>query len=280
MNRQPMEHSLRAELLRRLQDDYGLKPIANTDYMRKGKCPTCGKPELYSRQDEPWFIKCGRGKCGDQWHVKELYDDLFDDYSKRYPTTQEAPRASADAYMQYARGFDLGMVKTWYSQDNYWDRLLGIGSATVRFKLEHGEYWERLIDQPHRFGKKKARFAPGQSPRGYWWCPPCVDLSKVDELWIVEGIFDAIALVHNNVDAVSAMSSGAFPFESLKALAQQRRDEGQKLPRLVWALDNEPGAHRYTRKHAAMARDLGYTCQAAQIPQKGRKVDWNDLHQR
>lgn len=280
MSRQPMEHSLRAELLRRLQDDYGLKPIANTDYMRKGKCPTCGKPELYSRQDEPWFIKCGRGKCGDQWHVKEMYDDLFDDYSKRYPTTQEAPRASADAYMQYARGFDLGMVKGWYSQDNYWDRPLGIGSATVRFKLEHGEYWERLIDQPHRFGKKKARFAPGQSPRGYWWCPPSVDLTEVDELWIVEGIFDAIALVHNNVDAVSAMSSGAFPFESLKALAQQRRDAGQKLPRLVWALDNEPGAHRYTRKHAAMARDLGYTCQAAQIPQKGRKVDWNDLHQR
>lgn len=162
-----MEQQLRSEVLRRLQDQYGLKPRAGTQYLRQGTCPSCGKKELYSRQDEPWFIKCGReSKCGEQWHVKELFDDLFDDYSKRYPTTQEAPRA------------------------------------------------------------------------------------------------------------------GAFPFESLKALAKQRTDEGKKLPTLVWGLDNEPGAHRFTRKHAAMARELGFSCEAAQIPQRGRKVDWNDLHQR
>jgi hypothetical protein len=104
-----------------------------------------------------------------------------------------------------------------------------------------------------------------------------VDLLQVKELWIVEGVFDAIALVHHSIAAVSAMSSGAFPFESLKELARQR---GGKLPRLVWALDNEPGAHRFTRKHVTMARELGYTCEAAQIPQRDRKVDWNDLHQR
>lgn len=281
MNRKPMDHKLRAEVLRRLEDNYGLKPMAGTQYLRKGTCPSCGKKELYSRQDEPWFIKCGReSKCGEQWHIKELFDDLFDDYSKRYPATQEAPRASADAYLQFARGFDLGLVKGWYTQENYWDRILEIGSATVRFALEHGQYWERLIDQPHRFGKKKARFAPGQSPKGYWWCPPVVNLLEVDELWIVEGIFDAIAMVHNGIDAVSAMSSGAFPFESLKALAKLRADKGKKLPQLVWALDNEPGAHRYTRKHAAMARELGFNSEAAQIMQRGRKVDWNDLHQR
>nr|WP_322114587.1 hypothetical protein [Pseudomonas putida] len=172
MNRKPMEERLRADVLRRLQDDYGLKPISGTKYLRKGTCPSCGKRELYSRQDEPWFIKCGReSKCGKQWHVKELYDDLFDDYSKRYPTSVETPHAPADSYLKDARGFDLELLKGSYTQDNYWDRLLGIGSATVRFTLEHGGFWERLIDQPHRFGKKKARFAPGKSPRGYWWCP-------------------------------------------------------------------------------------------------------------
>ncbi|WP_448177368.1 hypothetical protein [Pseudomonas putida] len=112
-----MEHSLRAEVLRRLQDQYGLKPMAGTLYLRKGTCPNCGKKELYSRQDEPWFIKCGReSKCGEQWHIKELFDDLFDDYSKRYPATQESPRASANAYLQNARGFDLDLVKGWYTQ--------------------------------------------------------------------------------------------------------------------------------------------------------------------
>ncbi|WP_252275190.1 toprim domain-containing protein [Pseudomonas subflava] len=278
-----MPNEIRQEVLRRLEDRYELKRISGSDYMRKGKCPACGKKELYSRHDEPWFIKCGReSKCGEQWHVKELFDDLFDDYSKQHPATDQAPHASADAYMQWARGFDLALVKGWYTQENYWSREIpgGAGSATVRFALEHGGYWERLIDRPHRFGKMKARFAPGGSPKGYWWCPPCVDLAEVSELWVVEGIFDAIALVHHGISAVSAMSSGAFPFESLKALAKARADEGQKLPTLVWALDNEPGAHRYTRKHVAMARELGFKCEAAQYPQREKKVDWNDLHQR
>lgn len=276
-----MDRHIREEVLRRFEGDFGLKRRAGTDYMRGGTCPSCGKKELYSRYDQPWFIKCGReSKCGEQWHVKELFDDLFEDWSKTAPVTEQAPAASADAYLQFARGFDLGLIRGWYSQENYWSRELTQGSATVRFPLEKGGYWERLIDRPHRFGKQKARFAPGQSMKGYWWCPPCVDLLKVDELWIVEGIFDAIALLHHDTAAVSAMSSNAFPAESLKALVKARAEAGSKLPRLVWALDNEPGAHRYTRRWAKMARELGFECAAAQIPQRERKVDWNDLHQR
>src|SRR5690606_17416984 len=94
------------------------------------------------------------------------------------------------------------------------------------------------------------------------------------------GIFDAIALLHHGIAAVSAMSSAYYPAESLKSLVRQCVDAGQKLPRLVWALDNEPGAHRFTRKHARLARELGFHCEAAQIPQRDRKQDWNDLHQR
>lgn len=274
-----MDNSIRSEVLRRLEGEpYNLKRINGTPWMRKGTCPACGKRELFSRHDEPWFIRCGReSKCGQQWHVKELFEDLFDDWSKRAPVTEAAPNASADSYLQFARGFDLGLIKGWYSQDNHWDRDLGIGSATVRFALEKGGYWERLIDRAHRFGKKKARFAPGQSPRGHWWCPPSVNLLEVKELWIVEGIFDCIALLHHGIAAVAAMGSGYYPEESLKELSRQR---GGKLPKLVWALDNEPSGHRYTRKHVTLARELGYTCEAAQIPQRDRKVDWNDMHQR
>jgi len=39
-------------------------------------------------------------------------------------------------------------------------------------------------------------------------------------------------------------------------------------------------AHRYTRRWVKQARELGFECEAAQIPQRGRKTDWNDLHQR
>ncbi|MCU1718687.1 toprim domain-containing protein [Pseudomonas sp. 5P_3.1_Bac2] len=273
-----MDNATRHEVLQRLQRDFGLKPISGTHYLRHGSCPACGKKELYARHDQPWFIKCGReSKCAEQWHIKELYDDLFDDWSKRSPVSDEQPQRSADDYLSFARGFDLNLIKGSYSQEHYYDRERNIGSATVRFALGHGGYWERLIDRPQRFGQKKARFAPGQSPKGYWWTLPEQDLINAKEIWIVEGIFDAIALSHHGLIAVSAMSSGAFPEQDLKELSRQR---GGKLPHLVWALDNEPGARRFIRKHASLARELGYQSSAAQIPQPGRKLDWNDLHQR
>ncbi|MCW8275553.1 toprim domain-containing protein [Pseudomonas sp. PCH199] len=273
-----MRDDLRHDVLQRLESDYGLKPRAG-NYMRGGECPKCKKKELYTRHDNPWMVICGRQeKCGHTLYVKELYDDLFEDWSKRSPATESDPTATARAYLEFSRGFKYELIAGWFTQDTYFSGSLNAGTATVRFALERGSYWERLIDQPQRFGKMKARFAPGDSYRGVWWCPPCVDVLEVEELWIVEGIFDAIALVHNNISAVSAMSSNAFPIDSLKALASQRAG---KLPKLIWALDNEPGAHAYTRRWVHQARELGFVCEAAQIPQRdGRKTDWNDLHQR
>ncbi|WP_434707264.1 toprim domain-containing protein [Pseudomonas sp. R1-1] len=271
--------TLHADVLQRLADDYGLKRRLSTDYLRGGKCPACGKKELYTRYAEPWLLICGReSKCAQQWHLKDIYEDLFDDWSKRAPSSEQFPLATARAYLEFARGFRFELIQGWFSQETYFSEALIAGSATVRFALEKGGYWERLIDRPQRFGKMKARFKAGESPRGCWWCPPCIGLLDVAELWIVEGIFDAIALVHNGIAAVSAMSSNLFPEDSLKMLARQR---GGKLPKLVWALDNEPGAHKYTKRWVRQARALGYECYAAQIPQTdSRKVDWNDLHQR
>jgi Toprim-like len=271
--------TLHADVLQRLADDYGLKRRLSTDYLRGGKCPACGKKELYTRYAEPWLLICGReSKCAQQWHLKDIYEDLFDDWSKRAPSSEQFPLATARAYLEFARGFRFELIQGWFSQETYFSEALSAGSATVRFALDKGGYWERLIDRPQRFGKMKARFKAGESPRGCWWCPPCIGLLDVAELWIVEGIFDAIALVHNGIAAVSAMSSNLFPEDSLKMLARQR---GGKLPKLVWALDNEPGAHKYTKRWVRQARALGYECYAAQIPQTdSRKVDWNDLHQR
>jgi hypothetical protein len=274
-----MRDDLRHDVLKRLEADYGLKHRAGTKYMRKGECPKCRKREMYTHFDSPWMVICGRQeKCGHSLHVKDIYDDLFEDWSKRAPVTPDNPMATARAYLEFNRGFDWGLVGTWLTQESFFSREHNAGSATVRFALEKGGYWERLIDRPQRFGKMKARFKPGESYRGVWWCPPSVDLQTVKELWIVEGIFDSIALIHNDVAAVSAMSSNAFPEESLKALLATRGDD---LPKLVWALDNEPGANAYTRRWVRQARQLGFVCEAALIPQRdGRKVDWNDLHQR
>lgn len=274
-----MRDDLRHDVLQRIESDFGLKHRAPTNYMRGGTCPKCNKKELYTRFDSPWQLICGRQeKCGHTVHVKEIYSDLFEDWSKRVPATENTPTATARAYLEFARGFNISLIAGWFTQETYYSAQHDAGSATVRFALEKGGYWERLIDKPARFGKMKARFQPGESYKGVWWCPPSVDVLEAKEIWIVEGIFDAIALVHHNIAAVSAMSSNAFPADSLQALVTARQG---KLPKLVWALDNEPGAHTYTKRWVRMARELGFTCEAAQIPQRdNKKLDWNDLHQR
>ncbi|WP_369782098.1 toprim domain-containing protein [Pseudomonas sp. WC2401] len=274
-----MRDDLRHDVLQRIESDFGLKHRAPTNYMRGGTCPKCNKKELYTRFDSPWQLICGRQeKCGHTVHVKEIYSDLFENWSKRVPATENTPTATARAYLEFARGFNISLIAGWFTQETYYSAQHDAGSATVRFALEKGGYWERLIDKPARFGKMKARFQPGESYKGVWWCPPSVDVLEAKEIWIVEGIFDAIALVHHNIAAVSAMSSNAFPADSLQALVTARQG---KLPKLVWALDNEPGAHTYTKRWVRMARELGFTCEAAQIPQRdNKKLDWNDLHQR
>ncbi len=174
-----MDNVLRQEVLGKLEQQFGLKPMKGTKYMRKGECPACLKKELFTLSDNPWFIRCGReSKCGESWHIKEIFPDLFDDWSKRAPSTDKEPEASAKAYLTHARGFDLKLIEGWYTQERYWDRDLNIGSATVRFALAKGGYWERLIDQPHRFGKKKARFKTGESHAACGGARPALTCSR------------------------------------------------------------------------------------------------------
>lgn len=273
-----MNEDIRSQVLQRLESDFGLKLRAGTNYMRGGVCPACGKKELYARHDSPWQIRCGRPeRCGHIEHVKGIYEDLFEDWSKRAPATESDPHLTARTYLEFSRGLDAWQMTGWFSQENYVNQESGEASATVRFPLPNGGYWERLIDRPARFGKMKARFKFGYSAQGQWWCPPSLKLDAVQELWIVEGIFDAIALVQNGIDAVSAMSSVNFPVEALKQLAEKRPGN---LPTLVWALDNEPTARGYLQRWARQAKEMGFECKAALIPQRDKKVDWNDLHQR
>jgi len=276
-----MQEEIRHQVLSRIERDYGLKHRSGTEYMRGGKCPHCSKKELYTNFLKPWVLRCGRqAKCGKEVRVRDLYDDLFDDYSKLNPQTATAPNAAADAYLATGRGFAIKPLQGLYTQENYYDRATSQGTATVRFALAKGGWWERLIDRPHRFGKQKARFAPGESYAGVWWAASAAleMMRTAREVWIVEGIFDAIALLQHGICAVAAMSSNAYPEISLKELRGLRAAD---LPTLVWGLDNEPSARAYTHKHVRRAEKLGFRNKAAQIDQgRGKKTDWNDLHLR
>lgn len=281
-----MNPSLRQDILARLKRDYRAEERGR--YLQKVQCPDCGKREAYIAAEAPWMLKCGReNNCGSQLHVKELFPEFFASWSERYaPRPDQSPHEKpasatpvADGYLRDGRGFELERIQGWYSQESYWKPKVG-GSATVRFTLPGGAYWERLLDNPERFGKQKANFVGRY--KGDWWQPPTLtaaDLVEAGEVWIVEGIFDAIALYHHGIAAVSAMSCANYPDSALKALADAAHAAGTARPTLVWALDGNRAGQNATLKHVQRARAAGWECRAAQIPGGGRH-DWNDCHQR
>lgn len=274
-----MDNGLRLAILDRLQADYGLKNRGQ--FLREGRCPSCEKKELYIPIDKPWLLRCGRlNKCGAELSIKELYSDLFEDWSRRYAPTAAEPAATAAAYLLNGRGLDPRITAGEYTQESFYSQRLGEGSATVRFPLRKGGWWERIIDRPHRFGKQKANFQPGKNYLGQWWAPALVNLAQCTELWITEGIFDALALAHYGKQAVAALSSNHFPADDLKALFDARRDD---LPTLVWAMDGDAAGSSFTKKHVAKARHMGFMSQKVAISNAkntaGKRLDWNDLHQ-
>ncbi|WP_068634928.1 toprim domain-containing protein [Thauera butanivorans] len=268
-----MNPRLHADITTRLDRDFAFKRQGL--WLRQGVCPSCGKKELYANADAPWVLRCGRlEKCGHVEHVKDRYSDLFESWSDRHPTTPDNPNAAADAYLRDHRGFDLDKIAGWYSQENYWNPELQLGSATVRFALPGVGYWERLIDRPQRFGKRKATFRG--SYMGTWWQAPGMSFSGVDEIWITEGIFDAIALILNGVVAVSTLSCNNYPEAALAAMAEQM-ELGR--PDLVFAYDTGKAGEDFTKKHVARAIKQGWKATAAQPPKGRQKYDWNELHQ-
>lgn len=276
-----MNPQLHRDITANLNRDFAFKTEAS-GYLRGGECPSCKKKELYTNAEKPWVLRCGRlNKCGAEFHVKELYEDLFSKWSERHPVTPSNPNAAADAYMRDGRGFDLAKVKGWYEQESYFDYELKIGSATVRFPLPAIGYWERIIDQPQRFGKRKATFKGDY--KGAWWVAPGLDLTaeSVKEIWITEGVFDSIALLHHDITSTSALSCNNYPAKALEALAEQRAALGRPLPKLVWALDTGKAGATFTRKWVKQSIEDGWESVAAQPPEDSKvKLDWNELHQR
>ncbi len=268
---------LNDKIIDRLYADYQFKK--SDEWMRQGRCPDCGQKSLWTHAHNPRVVRCSRlNKCGFEIHIKELYADLFQDWSATYRKTETNPNASADAYLSEGRGLNINKIKGCYSQDNYYDSRTKQGSATVRFELPNNGHWERLIDRPNRFARK-ANLKFGYKVGGYMWQHPA-NTKLTKELWLVEGIFDACALAEHGLDTASPISCSNFPKHSLYELKRSYDQQKHHLPTLVFAYDNDPAGKRYTKKHIKLAEQMGFTCKAAQPPyNKNRKLDWNDLHE-
>lgn len=281
------------QIIRALKDQFRFK-AERGKWLQQGQCPDCQKWEAYCASENPKVVKCSRtDKCGWEESVRDLLPDLFEDWSKRFEPTAEAPNAAADAYLRSARGLDLTGLRGAFTQEYYHDKARDIGSATVRFDLPNGSWWERIIDRPGRFDKK-ARFKFGASYAGQWWQHPAdsmADLASLDEIWLAEGIFDCAMLRQEfpagdpktgtaRRSAVSVMSTSNYPEAALKALLAAIDDANiTQRPRLVFAYDVGRAGVKATKDHVARARADGWDATAAQVRPdgEGAKLDWNDL---
>lgn len=265
-----MNATIQQDVVRRLVRDFEFKE--KNKYLQQGICPKCQKRELFTSIDKPWILKCGReNNCGHQVAVKDLYSDIFEDWSTRYQDTPKTPHAAAEAYLREARGLDTEPLKGCFTQGAF--AKDGMGSATVRFKLSCGATWERIIDQPQRFGKQKANIKG--SYVGHWWVPPAVNLLDENEIWITEGIFNALSLQQSGLTAVATLSSNNYPLAALDVLAKELGDKPR--PRLVWAFDGDKAGTKHTLAFAARAEAAGWKVRAAQPVKSPAGLDWNDL---
>jgi len=272
-----MSPELRGRVLPRVLKDYGFKPSADGKWLNQGKCPACGKKELFTSADNPWVLRCGRvNKCGQEFSVRDLYPEEFRDFTKRFEATPQNPNATADAYMREARGLNTMLMKGYYTQEKWWSSQATGGTATVRFYLPKSQsFMERFVDPVDVIksdGSREVRKQNfGGAHAGLWWYPPDMAMREGDEIWIVEGIIDAISLWQNGIKAVAILSCGNYPAH---ALTQTPDSKGIHW---IWALDNDKAGKSHIRKHVARMRKDGYCCDAAIAPAQS-KCDWNDLH--
>lgn len=274
-----MNEKLRERLISRLLSSFDFKESEDGQWLNQGRCPQCGKKSLFTHAQNPWKLKCGReAKCGIEYSIKELYPEEFADINKRYVPTQKDPNATANAYLELIRGFKPHEIKGQFEQGSFYHPHGDKGTATVRFYIDKQQdiFMERLVEPvlitDPVTGEKEERKANFKgSHKGKWWQPDGLEINDGDEVWLVEGCLDALALHVSGIKAVAVLSCVNFPDLSLTA-------HKHKKVTWVWALDNDKAGKAGIKKHIRRANSFGlYDSCAALVPARTKR-DWNDLY--
>ena len=268
-----LDKDLTLAITQRLVSEYQFKQQG--DYLR-GLCPSCGKAEAFTKVDQPFVIFCGRlNNCGASHTARSLFADLFANWSERFPASASDALATARAYLKYDRQFNLTLL------GNVWQQGAlplknGSFAATVKFPLWGNHYWQRvldtdlipLLDVPEGQAKK-ARFSAGVKYSGKCWVPPNMQLQKGDSVYIVEGIFDAIALWMYDIKSIAAFSCNNLPTEFI--------EQHQALD-IEWVLayDADAAGTRAALKFKQQLIELEQKVSIALTPSKD--LDWDDCH--
>ena len=213
-------------------------------------CPSCGKPDGFAYADQPNVVMCHRNnQCGVNTLTREMFPDLFADFSERFKPTDETPSATADAFLQ-SRGLSTANFK--FLQGKVTEN--GKTYPTVKIEF-NGVTFQRLIDYD---GRNKTRLT---AYKGKHYATKSVE--GADKVFVVEGILDALVLEQSGIPAIATLSSGHNPETCFKVGVQY-----------VLALDNDNAGRKAIRKFKSYLneKDIKFT---VALPIKGK--DWNDL---
>jgi len=269
------------ETLKKLSNDPYLGFKNRGQYLQQGTCPECGKKELFVKKSDPWRVSCNRtNKCGYTETTRQLYPELYENYSKRFPASDSNPNATAEAYLTQNRHFPISELIGSFEQGSYKIRETQEWCDTVRVPLNESgtTYWERLIDkqkadgQRINFGGKRHKVGdawPLIDPvKGKWWMPPKQEINKGDTVYWVEGIFHAWALYLSGYKVVACLAAGYFPYDRIKPYLDQD---------ITWvlALDDDNAGRMYMLRHSKKLKDQD---QKVKVCLTGTDKDWDDLY--
>lgn len=269
------EDIYRLDVIQALENDRELdfKDIGDK-YLQKGVCPKCRHRSLYIARHQPFQLACNRkNNCQHEERTRERYAHLFENLSDRFPVTPTNPLATAEAYLQRARGFDTSKMQGWFTQgrrklkNEEW-------AETVRFPLCNG-YWERIIDARAvaANGGDKAGIKWGMTYKGQAWVPPGTEFTNGSQVFVVEGIFHAIALTLAGFRAVASISCNNFPFD----LVQEHK--GKQITWVI-AMDDDNAGRSVIPKYRQMLdglNELNWVALAGH-QSNGMKRDWDDVY--
>lgn len=261
----------RLDVIEALEHDPELdfKNLRSAKYLQEGVCPGCGERSLYISREKPFQLACNRlNECRFTERTRERYSYLFENLSERFPATPQNPNATADAYLQRNRGFDISRMVGWYTQARRYLENESYGDS-VRFPLCDG-YWERLIDAKAvtANGGKKAGIKKGMKYVGNGWVPPGQTFELNDRVYVVEGIFHATALSLAGYKAIASISANNFPWEIIEA-------NTGKLITWVVALDNDKAGRGFIDKYLAGIRKRG---ELSMVALGDPDRDWDDVY--
>ncbi|MET4706700.1 toprim domain-containing protein [Endozoicomonas lisbonensis] len=271
-----MPYDRDAEILDALINDQSFKfNQKNKKVLNQGICPDCNRNSVWVKRDKPGRVYCDhQTSCGYTETTKELYPDLFENYSDRCPATPEDPRATARAYLE-DRGFNSGIIVDWYDQGCM--QCYGLYAPTVRIPLWGNLFEERIIDKKHvqKIGRK-SNFSSKEDKTDKHWEPPGFKLEENDSCVITEGAFDAWVFYHlkhfevADYKAVSSFGSGNLPRNLIKENAGKN---------ILWILayDNDEAGLKALPGHIRFIEELGERYQVM-LCQPG--MDWNDVYKK